>query len=189
MQAFSEFQNVDPSFWALVKYISETLGYTDRKTKSIRTYTVDSINKLLDDRSIALSDTTILMLRNYFDKRAVILNGVVRDNLMDAGTAKTAFERLLPIYCDNDFVCKLPMNKQSGAMKRINYFTAIINILAEKTIRESSAYNGSLGFDDDPHGLAYVLDESNRLVGASSRRFDGAYPSLMNPKIIWEVKE
>lgn len=75
-------------------------------------------------------------------------------------------------------------------MKRINYFSAIINILAEDTIRKSSAYNGySLGFNDDPRGLVYILNDENQLIGASSRRFDGAYPDIVNPKIVWEIKE
>ena len=30
MQAFSEFRHMPPPFWAMVKYISETLGYTIR---------------------------------------------------------------------------------------------------------------------------------------------------------------
>ena len=74
-------------------------------------------------------------------------------------------------------------------MKTVNYFTAIINILTEKTIRELIPHSDSLGFDDDPRGLIYVLDDTGSLVGASSRRYDGAYPSIMNPKIVWEIKE
>lgn len=189
MQAFPEFNNVDPSFWALVKYISETLGYTNRKTKSIRTYSTESISSLLSSRNISTSGSTIQMLTSYFDKRATLLNDYVRTLLMDAETVKASFEELLPLYQNEHFLCNLPMNKQSGKMKRINYFTAIINILAEQTIRQSSAYNGTLGFNDDPRGLAYVLDSNGQLIGASSRRFDGAYPDIVNPKIVWEIKE
>ena len=109
--------------------------------------------------------------------------------LMDADTAKSTFESLLPIHLENHFQCKLPVNKQSGKMKTVNYFTAIINILTEKTIRELIPHSDSLGFDDDPRGLIYVLDDTGSLVGASSRRYDGAYPSIMNPKIVWEIKE
>ena len=74
-------------------------------------------------------------------------------------------------------------------MKKVNYFTAIINILTEQTIRNSSIYDGSLGFDDDPRGLIYVVDENNNLIGASSRRYDGVYPAIMNPRMVWEIKE
>ena len=74
-------------------------------------------------------------------------------------------------------------------MKQIAYFTSIINILAEQTIREITNDNHSLGFDDDPRGLVYIRDENGRIIGASSRRFDGAYPSIQNPSIVWEIKE
>ena len=63
MQAFSEFKNVPPSFWALVKYISETLGYTYRKTKTIRTYSDIEIIVLLKTRRIEASDHLISQLK------------------------------------------------------------------------------------------------------------------------------
>lgn len=81
------------------------------------------------------------------------------------------------------------MNKQKGEMRQVAFFTAIINIIAEDTIRRSSIYDGSLGFDDDPRGLVYVFDDENHIIGASSRRFDGAYPNIINPRIVWEIKE
>lgn len=190
MQAFPEFRDVDSSFWALVKYVSETLGYTDRRTKTIRTYSIDSIVDLLEARKITAPSLIIQRLKKYFDNRALLLNDYVRQMLMTADEAKEAFEGLLPLYEKELFLCKLPMNKQSGKLKRVNYFTAIINILTEDTIRKSSAYDGrSLGFNDDPRGLVYVLDDYGQLIGASSRRFDGAYPDIMNPKIVWEIKE
>lgn len=46
-----------------------------------------------------------------------------------------------------------------------------------------------MGFDDDPRSLAYIWDRDGRIIGASSRRFDGAYPSIENPKLVWEIKE
>ena len=41
MQAFSEFRHMSPPFWAMVKYISETLGYTIRGQGIVRTYSID----------------------------------------------------------------------------------------------------------------------------------------------------
>ena len=73
-------------------------------------------------------------------------------------------------------------------MRQIAYFTAIINILAEQTIR-GIFQNDECGFDDDPKNLSYLLDEDRNIIGATSRRFDGAYPSIQNPKIVWEIKE
>lgn len=189
MQAFSEFRHMPSSFWAMVKYISETLGYTIRGQGVVRTYSTDEIDCLAFQNKITVDYDTILTAKSYFDKRADLLNEFVRYNLMTADTAKEAFLHLYPLHQNNHFQCKLPMNKQKGAMKQVAFFTSIINILAEDTIRHSSIYNGSLGFNDDPRGLVYIFDNENRIIGASSRRFDGAYPNIINPQIVWEIKE
>lgn len=190
MRAFDEFRNKDQSFWALVKYVSETLGYTDRRTRSICTYSKEKIANLLEAQNIFASAPLIQSLKQYFDMRASLLNDCVCKLLMTVDEAKEKYERLLTLYNEERFRCKLPENKQNGKMKRVNYFTAIINILAEDTIRKSSVYDDrSLGFNDDPRGLTYVLNDCGQLIGASSRRFDGAYPDLINPKIVWEIKE
>ena len=64
----------------------------------------------------------------------------------------------------------------------------MINILAEKTIRETTGLE-QIGFDDDPRGLVYLWNRKGCLTGASSRRFDGAFPSIRNPLMVWEIKE
>lgn len=81
------------------------------------------------------------------------------------------------------------MNKQSGTMQQVNFFAAIINILTEDTLTDMGIIENHPGFEDDPQGLAYVWDTQRRIVGASSRRFDGAFPTIYNPEIVWEVKE
>ncbi len=190
MQAFPEFVHMPPAFWAMVKYISEHLGYTIRGEGVVRSYSIDEIKQLISRDGMNLpSDTILLFVKSYFDERAKLLNQFVRRNLMDVETAKEKYQKLYSIYQKNRFACKIPMNKQKGAMKQIAYFTAIINILTEATIRYSPIYNGSLGFNDDPRGLAYVFDNENCIIGASSRRFDGAYPNIINPRIVWEIKE
>jgi len=189
MQAFSEFRHMPPPFWAMAKYISETLGYTIRGQGVVRTYSIDEIDHLISQNGIVVDYNTLLTAKAYFDKRADLLNNFVSCNLMDSDTAREAFLHLYELHQDNYFLCKLPMNKQKGAMKQVAYFTAIINILAEDTIRHSSIYSGTLGFNDDPRGLVYVFDDENHIIGASSRRFDGAYPNIINPRIVWEIKE
>lgn len=189
MQAFPEFRHMPMSFWAMIKYISETLGYAVRRQGIVRTYSIEEIEDLVSQNEIAVDYHTIEMAKQYFDMRADLLNNVVQHNLMDANEAREAFEQLYPLHRDNDFECKLPMNKQKGAMRQVAFFTAIINIIAEDTIRHSSIYDGSLGFNDDPRGLVYVFDDENHIIGASSRRFDGAYPNIINPRIVWEIKE
>lgn len=189
MQAFPEFRCMPPSFWAIVKYISETLGYTVRGQGLVRSYSLDEIDSLISKNRIVVDYDTIMSTKFYFDKRADLLNNVVSRNLMDADMAEDEFLGLYPLHRDNNFSCKLPMNKQKGPMKQVAFFTAIINILAEDTIRRSSIYDGSLGFNDDPRGLVYILDDENHMVGASSRRFDGVYPNIINPRAVWEIKE
>lgn len=189
MQAFSEFQGMPAAFWAMIKYISETLGYTIRKQGRVQTYSEDEIDALVSQNGIVVDYDTIAAAKLYFDMRAELLNEVARPNLMDAEEARAAFEQLYPLHRERGFLCKLPMNKQKGAKRQVAFFTAMINILAEDTIRRSSVYDGSLGFHDDPRGLMYVFDEDNRIIGASSRRLDGAYPNIINPRIVWEIKE
>lgn len=189
MQAFPEFKHMSASFWAMIKYVSETLGYVIRGKGLVRTYSIDEINSLFSKNGIAIDHDTIKIAKQYFDMRADLLNNTVRHNLMTAAEAREAFDRLLPIYHENNFKSKLPINKQSGNLKQVNFFTSIINIITENTLRHSSSYDGSMGFNDDPHGLVYVFDDSNHIIGACSRRFDGAYPSILNPRIVWEIKE
>lgn len=186
MQAFAEYRGMPSSFWAMVKFVSQELGYTKRGV--VKTYTEREIADLLQSYDLVIDQQQIRNVVDYSELRAATLNEFVKNNLMDAHTARTVFERLYPIHCDNDFLCKLPMNKQKGEMRQIAYFTAIINILAECTIRNAGLFNGEKCFDDDPRSLMYVIDDGE-IVGASSRRMDGAYPSLINPRMIWEVKE
>ncbi len=189
MQAFSEFQNMSADFWAFIKFISEMLGYTHLRSKTVRSYTFEEIQQLCYDKNTAVSPDYIQKAVRYCDKRAELLNNYVRNVLMDAETARMEFSNLFLLHQQNHFRCKLPLNKQKGDMKQVAYFTAIINILAEKTIKEHYPHLDWLGFDDDPRGLVYVWDDKRHIIGASSRRFDGAIPSIESPVMVWEIKE
>lgn len=186
MQAFAEFREMPSSFWAMVKFVSQELGYTKRGV--VRTYTEKEISDLLLSFGLRTDLRQIRNIVEYSQLRAAALNDFVRNCLMDAQTARAEFERLYPIYRDNGFLCNLPMNKQKGEMRQIAYFTAIINIMAECTIRNAGLFDGEKCFNDDPRSLMYVIN-NREVVGASSRRMDGAYPDIINPRMIWEVKE
>lgn len=186
MQAFAEFRDMPSSFWPMVKFVSEKLKYT--AGGAVKTYTEREIANLLQSYGLRIDRRQIRNIVDYSELRSATLNGFVRNNLMDAKTAQEEFERLLPIHKNNDFLCCLPMNKQKGNMRQIAYFTAIINILAECTIRKAGLFDGEKCFNDDPRSLMYVIDDG-KVVGASSRRMDGAYPDIINPRMIWEVKE
>lgn len=189
MGPFREFEGMDPSFWAFIKFISETLGYTDRRLGIVKTYSPEEILYVCQETNTAADEDLIYAAVDYVAMRADLLNLFVERMLMDAETASREFLRWEHLHSLYNFKCKLPLNKQKGAMKQVAYFTAIINILTEKTIRELTDDPSSLGFDDDPRGLTFIRDDEGFIVGASSRRFDGAYPSIQNPKLIWEIKE
>ena len=188
MRAFEDYRSMPSEFWALIKFVSETLGYT--KQREVSTYTITELSNLFVYHSMPIDYQILVSVKNYCDKRAVVLNDFVRSALMDREAAETCFYNLYQnYYASEKLMCKIPLNKQSGDMKKVNYFTAIINMLTEMTIKGSLNHDGTPGFDDDPHGLVYVLDGRNNVIGASSRRFDGAYPSIINPRIVWERKE
>ena len=54
MQAFPEFRHMPTPFWAMVKYVSETLGYTIRGQGIVRTYSIDEIDRLLSQNGIVV---------------------------------------------------------------------------------------------------------------------------------------
>lgn len=180
---------MDSSFWAFIKFISETLGYTKRGTGSVKSYSSMEIRRLCHDTDTAFDRTLINDAVEYSIRRANLLNNFAESMLMDAEEANEEFLKWEQLHRLERYSCKLPMNKQKGLMRQVAFFTAIINILAEKTIRDTTGNSHTIGFDDDPRGLAYVWDDKGYIIGSSSRRFDGAYPSIQNPKLVWEIKE
>lgn len=189
MQAFNEFIHKDASFWAFIKFISETLGYTERSQGIVKAYTVAELQSLCRKYNVNTDFQTINDAVMYSEMRAELLNNFAEPSLMNAETACAEFENLLPTYEREHLHSALPMNKQKGAMRQVNYFTAIINILTELTVREITGNCAEIGFDCDPRGLTFIWDENNNIIGASSRRFDGAFPSINSPLIVWEIKE
>lgn len=189
MKAFDNFKDMDAFFWAFVKFVSENLGYTERGEGFVKRYSIDTIRALCEEHGINASEEVIAGTAQYSKMRADLLNNFAQKMLMDAQAASEEFRNWEMLHRIGNYYCKLPLNKQKGEMKQIAFFTAIINIIAEKTIREITGNSYSLGFDDDPRSLAYILDDDNRIIGASSRRFDGAYPNIENPKLVWEIKE
>lgn len=188
MLPFDKSKHMDPSFWAFIKYISENLGYSERGSGLVKAYDLYEIQQLCQSYAINASKALIGDAYTYTQMRADLLNDFVKNMLMDAEEAGEEFRYWKQIHQTYNYYCKLPLNKQKGDMRQVAFFTAIINILAEQTIREETG-ESMLGFDDDPRSLMYVWDSARNIIGASSRRFDGAYPSIENPSIVWEIKE
>lgn len=189
MQAFREFSNKDASFWAFIKFISEALGYTEYNQNSIKSYTADDINAICKRYEMPQDQQLINDAVLYSILRADLLNNFAEKMLMDAETARYEFNKLFPFHKFQQLKCVLPLNKQKGEMRQFAFFTCIINIITELTIREITGNISEKGFDDNPHGLAYTWDQNRNIIGASSRRFDGAYPGIKSPALVWEVKE
>jgi len=181
MKAFKEFEREDRAFWFFVRFASERLGYTDQKTKEVNIYDREQIEQLCLKEGIDVSVERVNKAVLYSQKRAELINKDVRANLMTAEQAQLVFSE---IRTQKQYSSKLIMNKQSGQKKQINYFTAIITMLAEQVLSDDS----TLEFDPDPRGLIYLL-HNKKIIGGSSRRFDGAYPSIYSPRIVWEIKE
>lgn len=165
-------------FWALVKYVSESLGYSDRSTKGtkLRRYELEEIRAFGKQFSIDhITTNTVLQYLNY---RAELIEKGIEPLLMDRREASRVFKKLVANYRPR---CALPYNKQTGEKKHLNYLTCIVNVLTEKNLKKS--------FNDNPRQCCLITDEHNRLVKILSRWMDGVYPGVVDPKAVWEVKE
>ena len=190
MKPNPDFYALDRSFWAHVKLVSERLGYSNRKTKTLRRYTPRQVADCLAELgsaseqilSAGSSDPTEFgrLLVSYLNFRAETLETQVLPNLMDRDEARIEFERIKERVRPK---CHLPMNKQKKEKRHESYLACLINMLTEEAL-------GSVDFDDNPRGLTVVTD---RVTGAPIRTFtrwmDGAYPSVVDPIAVWELKE
>jgi hypothetical protein len=188
MKPFTEFSEKDQSFWANIKLISETIGYSDKKTRKLKRYTIKDIISAFEDRKISCdhlyekktSATTELGkdILLYLNKRSETIERDVQPNLMDRAEAKKEFDT---IQKGQNHSCHLPMNKQKGAKKHHMFMSCIVNLLTEEVL-------DGVKFDDNPKGLV-VVTKDGKPFRTLSRWMDGAYPSLVNPSAVWETKE
>ena len=177
----------DKSFWAHIKFLSENLGYSDRGTSKLKSYTKEEVLKVMQLTGLETShltkntihdDTYLNTIVGYLNYRSKILETDVEKQLMTRDNAKEIFEDLKKTLKPK---CKLPMNKQKGKKKHYAYLTCIINMLTEATLKKAT-------FDQDPRSLA-VITKNKIPLRTLTRRFDGAYPTMLNPLAIWEIKE
>lgn len=186
MTADVRFCDLPKSFWADVRTISESVGYSNRRTKEIRVPDIDDIHRsygemgfdcgrLLDDNRMTAHGAAVL---DYFAYRAKILNEYVEPRLMDVDRAKSEFERH---FAKLRPTCPIPMNKQRGEKKAPAYFSGLVNMFIESHARGGSC-------DYDPRRLTTVTKDRAPLR-TLSRRVDGAFPSVVDPIAVWEIKE
>lgn len=187
MRADPRFLAQTPEFWANVRTISQEVGYTLRGSATIRVPTLAEVRSVFARLGLSVShivsDGGALepfgeTLFSYFEHRASVLNDFVRPQLMDKAAAEQEFKRLKKQLCPR---CPLPMNKQKGEKRNHAFLTGIVNMLVEATI-------GDAPCDYDPRSLTTVTHDSMPLR-TLSRRVDGAFPSVVDPIAIWEIKE
>ncbi len=186
MQANPTFSSMPKSFWANIRAISQKAGYTVRGKGVVKVLTPDEITKTFDDLSL---DTGILIdngkpsllmndLISYYKYRADVINNYVKPRLMDVNRAKLEFQKL---YNISEYSCPMPMNKQKGDKKAPAYFTCIINMLLEVNLKGKVC-------DYDPRQLT-TITKNGAPLRTLSRRVDGAFPGIVNPLALWEIKE
>lgn len=187
MRADPRFIRQPKEFWAHVRTISQEVGYTDRRTKAIRIPTLAEIHEEfqrlhLSTSHIADDDGNLTAfgqrLFEYFAFRANVLNNIVQEQLMNKHAAQAEFKRLRRQL---NPTCPLPMNKQKREKKNYAFLTGIVNMLVEANI-------GDAPCDYDPRSLTTMTHDAMPLR-TLARRVDGAFPSVVNPVGIWEIKE
>lgn len=187
MTADTRFLGLPKSFWAFVRLIGQECGYTKRGSNELLVPSRDAVEKQIAkigitpaclDAPLPGGIKTWDRLVEYFTYRADLLRNVVEPNLMDATQAKKEFTALKKKLKPK---CPLPMNKQKGKMRTPAYLTCLVNMLIE------AAANGQ-ECDYDPRALTTVMRDGVPLR-TFARRMDGAFPSVLNPLAVWEIKE
>jgi hypothetical protein len=181
------FLSQSKEFWANVRTISQEVGYTQRGLKQIKIPSLAEIKSALQGLTLSsahiASSTDELTpmgsaLLSYFEFRAGALNNTVRLQLMDKKEAEREFTRLRKALNPS---CPLPLNKQKGDKRNHSFLTGIVNMLVEAGI-------GTAPCNFDPRSLTTITHEL-KPSRTLARRVDGAFPSVVDPIAIWEIKE
>lgn len=187
MIADPRFLDQPRSFWANVRTIGQAVGYTVRGEHQIKVPAFEEIVraysklKLSYDHIIDREGRPTAVgraLQDYFVFRADQLANFVEPRLMDAERARKVFESLRRKLKPT---APIPMNKQKGKKKAPAFLTGIVNMLVE-------ANAGGLPCCFDPRELTTVTRDGAPLR-TLARRIDGAFPSVVNPIAVWEIKE
>jgi len=187
LRAAPRFLSQPKEFWANVRTISQEVGYTERGADSIKIPSLEAIRAEftrlgLSTAHIADADDALTefgqCLFDYFAFRATILNSTICHHFMKKDSAHVEFKRLKKQLKPK---CPLPMNKQKAEKKNYAFLTGIVNMLIEANV-------GKVPCDYDPRSLTTITHNAMPLR-TLARRVDGAFPSVINPIAIWEIKE
>lgn len=196
MQPNRAFVGLPKAFWANVRTISQEVGYTLKAKRQagmksepgpIKVPTLAEIAAALETIGLTASHLVAdnakptnlgKSIIDYFDYRADLLNRIVEPLLMNAEQARRLYERLQRKLKTTTVV---PMNKQSGEMKKPAYFTGIVNMLIDANLRK-------LPCNFNPQELTTVT-RHREPFRTLARRVDGAFPGPVDPIAVWEIKE
>lgn len=217
MRASAKFLSQDKGFWAHVRSLSEVLGYTTSRPNQPkydgppRTDAEERAAKMaykLEGRIFAPNFQQILegmdqlelfsdhlvakegpdqlevptpyaqLLVEYFQYRADQLNNVARLNLLTLKQAQDMYARLKAVAPPAG---KVAMNKQKGDKALESYLTNMVNLLV-------GANAAGIDYAQDPRELT-TFTKNRKPVRTLARRVDGAFPAIINPVAIWEIKE
>jgi hypothetical protein len=187
MKPDPRFRNLDKTFWANVRTISESGGYTVPREQRIKAHTFKEMQDAM--ASIGLQTTHLITsedtptglahtLEMYLAYRAEVLNTTVKASLMTAARAKATYEEMKAQFNPRRPV---PMNKQKKEKRAPAYLTGIVNGIIE-------AHVGSLECQYDPQKLTSFTRDGAPLR-TLGRRVDGCFSHLVNPIALWEIKE
>lgn len=191
MQPNEKFRNLDLEFWANVKLLNQRLGYTKKKSPKnpnpgfiiptkeqiLQVFKNEKLNSSKLVYGNEFTDFGILLIE-YMEYRGKILTDHIEPNLMNKDQARIIFNKTRKELSPT---CPLPMNKQKGEKKDHAFLTGMVNMLVE-------ANKGDFDCNYDPKELTAITIDSFP-VRTLSRRVDGAFPSVKDPKAIWEIKE
>jgi hypothetical protein len=189
MQPAAEFRNQPSEFWALVKLVSQELGYSHRATQKapsrVRAYAPSDVIAALKARGLrpASQDTLAEQVARYSVLRAAILQEQAEPNLMHREQARQLFEDLREqIEPPGEL---LPMNKQRGDKRHFAYLTCIVNMVTWDILKRRF---GEAVFDWNPR-RPLTFSRDGMPLRTLFRWMDGAYPELNQPRAAWEIKE
>ncbi|HRB72148.1 hypothetical protein [Flavobacterium sp. WV_118_3] len=191
MKPNERFKNQPLEFWANIKILNQRLGFTKKPSAAnpqtnlvvptiqqiIEAFKNDHYNysKLINNDGLTEFGRHIIAYMKY---RRELLTNVIFPLLMNRNEAEELFYSLKK-ELNSD--CPLPLNKQKKEKKDYAYLKGIVNMLICK-------HKGEYSCDFAPKELT-VITEDNFPVRVLPRRANGVFPSVTNPRAIWEIKE
>lgn len=182
----------DPTFWSNVKLINQRIGYTVRGKNKVDGHHGFRVPSVKDIKNVYISEGLDFnklvvgnsftdfgqLIHDYMEWRGDVLFNHFEPNLMNQAEAKDLFYEMKGNLNPS---CPLPMNKQSGLKSDHAYLTGLVNMLIER-------YIGTCPCNYNPGELT-AFTQNGIPARTLSRRVDGAFPAVINPTAVWEIKE